>query len=224
MERVVRRGERRRAGPHRGRDRRSRPTERAARVCVGLAEPSAPGFLAHWTTPLRRRATTSATRTGPTGSKGGADSPENFLGYAGFDDIGEPARRRGTRAGLTDGLHEYAPHIADWNRGRDPGLGRRSGVAGVIGALNYLASEGVNSIYFLPCNLEGDGSRDAPVPRAERPDAHRRLGGCTNGRSCSTTPSVRVSRFHFVALRDRERKREPARRRQPRTAASPVLP
>ena len=52
--------------------------------------------------------------------KGGADSPENFLGYADFDntyDSGE-LKRKGEAAGGKF-LHRYAPHVQDWQSG-DP--------------------------------------------------------------------------------------------------------
>jgi Domain of unknown function (DUF5060)/Putative collagen-binding domain of a collagenase len=73
--------------------------------------------------------------------KGGADSPENFLAYYEFD--GTPAK------------HQYQPHAGDWKDG-DPTW---RGIKGknIIGALNYLANKGVNSIYFLTMNVNGDG-------------------------------------------------------------------
>jgi len=73
--------------------------------------------------------------------KGGADSPENFLAYDGFDQ--------------TPATHSYNPHSGDWNPG-DPSW---NGTAGrdIIGAINYLASEGMNSVYFLTMNVNGDG-------------------------------------------------------------------
>jgi len=84
--------------------------------------------------------------------KGGAGSPENFLAYGGFDNTDAKDGRRG----LPTGVHEYTPHINDWKPG-DPtwkdGLGK-----GIIGAINYLASEGVNSQYFLTMNVGGDGN------------------------------------------------------------------
>lgn len=73
--------------------------------------------------------------------KAGADSPENFLAYEGFD---------GTVA-----THEYVPHLADWEIG-DPTWGEGEG-KGIIGAVNYLAEEGLNSIYMITMNVEGDG-------------------------------------------------------------------
>lgn len=78
--------------------------------------------------------------------KGGADSPENFLGYADFDGTYD-----------IDGtfIHEYAPHVADWNPGDPEWSGNRG--HGMIGALNYLSGKGMNSVYFLTNNVTGDG-------------------------------------------------------------------
>ena len=78
---------------------------------------------------------------GPYWIKGGTDEPENFLAYAGFDD--------------TIPSHTYALHESDWKPG-DPDWGDGKGRA-IIGALNYLASKHVNSIYFLLMNVGGDG-------------------------------------------------------------------
>ncbi len=72
---------------------------------------------------------------------GGTDSPENFLAYACFDN--------------TPTSHAYTAHIEDWRPG-DPDRGEKKG-RGIIGALKYLASKHVNSIYFLTMNVGGDG-------------------------------------------------------------------
>ena len=88
--------------------------------------------------------------------KGGADSPENFLGYWEFDGTRSIGNRR--KQGLTDGLHRYAPHVKHWRRG-DP-TWRGSKGKGIIGALNYLASKGVNSVYFLTYNIDGGDGQD----------------------------------------------------------------
>ena len=89
--------------------------------------------------------------------KGGAGSPENFLAYAEFDNTIDYG---GAANDLPDGLHHYTPHVSDWKNG-DPtwknGLGK-----GIIGAVNYLASEGVNSLYFLTMNVNGDGREVYP--------------------------------------------------------------
>ena len=73
--------------------------------------------------------------------RGGTDSPENFLAYTGFDN--------------TPQSHTYSNHKKNWNPG-DPDWGDGKGKA-IIGALNYLASKHVNSIYFLAMNIGGDG-------------------------------------------------------------------
>jgi len=73
--------------------------------------------------------------------KSGVGSPENFLAYSGFDN--------------TPDTHDYSPHLQDWNVGDptwDGGKGRE-----IIGAVNYLADEGVNSFYFMPMTVAGDG-------------------------------------------------------------------
>ncbi len=89
--------------------------------------------------------------------KGGADSPENFLAYDEFDGTrfgGQPESRSG-EAEVDDRIHSYLPHAGDWKAG-DPvwqgGKGKN-----IIGALNYLASEGINSVYMLTMNVGGDG-------------------------------------------------------------------
>lgn len=134
------------------------PDGETGTVCVGVADASAPGYLGHG----RLSYVDShylQLGGGTYWIKAGADSPENFLGYAGFDDVEDLPGGAGTE-GLEDGLHHYAPHVADWNEG-DPDWNEGAG-KGIIGALNYLASEEVNSIYFLPCNLEGDGRDTHP--------------------------------------------------------------
>lgn len=89
--------------------------------------------------------------------KGGADSPENFLGYADFDGTYRHGATGGQRPGeaSADKLHRYDPHLADWRPG-DPAWRGDKG-KGIIGALNYLASKGMNSVYFLTMNVHGDG-------------------------------------------------------------------
>lgn len=80
--------------------------------------------------------------------KAGVDAPENFLAYRDFD--GDFA---------TDGVKDnfvkdWAPHVQDWREG-DPiwqgGKGK-----GMIGAINYLADQGLNVFSFLTLNIEGD--------------------------------------------------------------------
>jgi hypothetical protein len=90
--------------------------------------------------------------------KNGADSPENFLAYADFDQTTRFSLKTEVREGEADpkkDLHKYEPHIADWKTG-DPTWQNGKG-KGMIGALNYLASVGVNSQYMLTMNILGDG-------------------------------------------------------------------
>lgn len=96
-------------------------------------------------------------RDGPYWIKGGTDSPENFLGYAGLDNTVDQGGI------IPDFLHTYASHAADWREG-DPDFAGDGGIDGrdIIGALNYLGEQHVNSIYFLPMNLGGDGQDTYP--------------------------------------------------------------
>lgn len=100
--------------------------------------------------------------------KGGTNSPENLLGYAGFDDVVD--------AGGVGIVHEYAPHVDDWSPGDPSFTSASSGVdsRGIIGALNYLSSQGVNSVYFLPMNLGGDGQETTPFVGSDPTDHDRR--------------------------------------------------
>ena len=89
--------------------------------------------------------------------KGGADSPENFLAFADFDgtySLKEAGTQQEGEAN-TAPLHRYEPHVTDWKPG-DP-TWREGRGKGIIGALNYLESKGMNSVYFLTMNVEGDG-------------------------------------------------------------------
>ena len=90
--------------------------------------------------------------------KAGPDSPETLLGTADFDNT----------IAMKDKipLKKWEPHLKDWNTG-DPVWHGNKG-KGLIGALNYLASKGVNSISFIPYNAGGDG--DNVWPFIERND------------------------------------------------------
>lgn len=102
-------------------------------------------------------------RDGPYWLKGGVDSPENFLAYAGFMNTVDQ-----DTAG-SDFLHTYSPHASDWRPG-DPELaGAFDAGHGIIGALNYLSDQGINSIYFLPMNLGGDGGDTYPFLSPDDP-------------------------------------------------------
>lgn len=80
----------------------------------------------------------------------GTGSPENFLAYREFDDTYVDPDGPGI-----DYTHLYAPHISDYAVG-DPSWQGGKG-QGIIGALNYLHSVGVNSFYFMTFTEQGDG-------------------------------------------------------------------
>ena len=90
--------------------------------------------------------------------KGGADSPENFLAYAEFDNTYDADADSGSYKEVGTFIHEYAPHRKDWRPG-DPVWKREKG-KGIVGALNYLAGKGMNSVYFLTYNIDGGDGRD----------------------------------------------------------------
>ena len=88
----------------------------------------------------------------------GTDSPETLLAYADFD--GTVARKPQVP------LHTFAPHVQDWRTGDPTWKGGKG--KGLIGAINYLVSKGVNSMSFLPYNAGGDG--DNVWPFVDRDD------------------------------------------------------
>lgn len=90
--------------------------------------------------------------------KGGADSPENLLAYKDFDDTHDADAGSGSYEHIGSFIHEYKPHNMDWKSG-DPTWKSSKG-KGLIGGLNYLASKGMNSVYFLTYNLDGGDGRD----------------------------------------------------------------
>nr|MBP8305231.1 DUF5060 domain-containing protein [Phycisphaerae bacterium] len=98
-------------------------------------------------------------QTGESFIKAGADSPENLLSFADFDGTydTEELTREGEAQG-TKFIHRYGPHIRDWRPGDPTWKGGKG--KGLIGALNYLASKGMNSVYFLTYNIDGGDGRD----------------------------------------------------------------
>ncbi len=82
--------------------------------------------------------------------KGGPDAPENFLAYEDFDNTPDNGDRR----------KSWAPHAGDWNTG-DPAWKENLGTE-IIGAVNYLASEGLNAFSFLTLSVSGDDKNIFP--------------------------------------------------------------
>lgn len=96
--------------------------------------------------------------------KAGADAPETFLGYSGFDGtytIFSPTWK------VKVPLKNFDKHVADWKDG-DPAWQCGKG-KGIIGAINYLSSKGVNVFSFLTYNAGGDGNNVWPfIKRDEK--------------------------------------------------------
>ncbi|MFD1140536.1 DUF5060 domain-containing protein [Larkinella insperata] len=87
--------------------------------------------------------------------KGGVDSPENFLAYNDFDNTPNIAGRRKT----------WGPHVQDWKEGDPTWQGSKG--KGIIGAINYLASQQLNSFSFLTMNIKGDDKNVYPYVSSE---------------------------------------------------------
>ncbi len=99
--------------------------------------------------------------------KGGTDSPENLLAYEDFDGtyvMGDEEVREG-EAAKDKKLHAYTPHLAEWKEG-DPTWQNGKGKS-LIGGMNYLAAQGINSVYFLTLNIGGDGKDVWPYTSPE---------------------------------------------------------
>ncbi|MBE0654495.1 MAG: PKD domain-containing protein, partial [Bacteroidales bacterium] len=82
--------------------------------------------------------------------KAGPDSPENFLAYDDFDNTPDNGGRR----------KSWQPHAADWNNG-DPSWRNGKGTE-IIGAVNYLAEQGMNAFSFITMNIDGDDKNVFP--------------------------------------------------------------
>lgn len=121
----------------------------AGRFVVGESDKSSPDFRAPEHGLIRHRGGHYLTfASGKRFIKAGPDIPENLLGYEGFDNT-------------PDAGHAFAAHVEDWNPG-DPDWNGGAGRA-LIGAFNFIAARGANSVYFLPMNIDGDGEDTFPT-------------------------------------------------------------
>lgn len=84
--------------------------------------------------------------------KAGADAPENMLAYDGFDST--PSVK---------GLRKsWAPHIQDAKDVNLEKYGWNEKGAGILGAISYLADQGLNAVSFLTFNITGDDQNVFP--------------------------------------------------------------
>ncbi|MFM1561143.1 MAG: DUF5060 domain-containing protein, partial [Roseibacillus sp.] len=90
--------------------------------------------------------------TGQSWIKGGTDCPEDFLGCSDFDNT--------VTGNKSYPVTSYPSHAGDWRSGDPTWRGGKG--KGIIGVLNYLGAQKVNSVYFLPMNLGGEGKNTHP--------------------------------------------------------------
>ena len=94
--------------------------------------------------------------------KVGSDSPENLLAYDDFDDT--PNFKWEGRLG-GNFRKSWKPHVADWKSGDPTWKGDKG--KGLVGAMNYLASKGLNSQSFLTYSVHGDDRNVSPYIDSE---------------------------------------------------------
>lgn len=102
---------------------------------------------------LRYSGTNSKTPNGKWFIKAGADSPENALAYADFDNT---PNRGGRRKAWAPHQQDYIANDASaytWDSGKGSEL---------LGVVNYLSSEGANAMSFLTFSLGGDDENVFP--------------------------------------------------------------
>ncbi|MEP0133542.1 MAG: DUF5060 domain-containing protein [Eudoraea sp.] len=96
--------------------------------------------------------------------KFGTNSPENFLAYADIDSTYSYDSEKSF-------IKTWNPHRQDWKNGDPTWQGTKG--KGIIGALNYLASKGMNSVYALTLNIEGDAQDVWPFLSHRKSDFKR---------------------------------------------------
>ncbi len=128
---------------------------------VAPADPLAPGFLGQGRLEHVNEHHWRFAQSGEPFLKNGAGGPENFLAYFEFDGtLGNPANGCLQPPHNPGSLHRYAAHAADYTGDavdQQHRWGPEPRGANILGAVNYLASVGVNSLYFITNTYQGDG-------------------------------------------------------------------
>lgn len=116
--------------------------------------------------------------------RGGPGIPENFLANKDFDNT-------------ANGRHDYATHVRDFNAG-DPTWDGGKGKA-IIGAANYIAEQGNNSIYLLT-NTSGGDARDVSPWTFAAQDTAKNDNGLSNNEldKFSTYDVSKLSQWEIV--------------------------
>lgn len=130
---------------------------------VTAHDPNAPGFFAKGRLQYVDESYLQFAQTQDYFLMGGAGGPENFLGYVEFDQTDSP----GNPCLGSPFLHQYTNHASDFDSG-DPVDTKHTWLAGgatplgqnILGALNYLEDQGVNSLYFVTYNIDGGDGND----------------------------------------------------------------
>lgn len=78
--------------------------------------------------------------------KVGVDAPENLLAYSDFD----------AATNVFDLQKDWRPHQKDFQENADSFLWQGEKGRNLLGAIHYLASEGLNAFSFLTFNIDGD--------------------------------------------------------------------
>ncbi len=76
----------------------------------------------------------------------GVDAPENLLAYTDFD----------VSTNALGFQKEWQPHAKDFDESATPYLWKQTKGKNLLGAVNYLANEGLNVFSFLTFNVDGD--------------------------------------------------------------------
>ncbi|MEM1213174.1 MAG: DUF5060 domain-containing protein [Planctomycetota bacterium] len=166
---------------------------------VAPRDASAPGFLSKGRLAYVGEHYLQTQGDGKYFIKTGADSPENLLGYRGFDNTQTKGNAGAGRRGI---LHNFTGHVGDYNPG-DPAwdtpdfdfgntLSNGGDARNIIGKNNYLADVGVNSVYFLVNNVGGDGQDAHPFSRISTP---AQLSGETNSGTPNDNLNYDVSKL-----------------------------
>jgi len=91
----------------------------------------------------------------------GVDAPENLLAYSDFD----------VSTNALDLQKKWQPHAKDFDEKATSFLWQKTKGKNLLGAINYLAEEGLNAFSFLTFNIDGDDRNVFPhllkVPVAE---------------------------------------------------------
>lgn len=85
--------------------------------------------------------------------KAGQGSPETFIAYYEFDDV------RDLKGNF---IHRYQAHAKHFDESASAFTWKNGKGKNILGAINYLAQEGVNSQYVILTTLEGDGCDSWP--------------------------------------------------------------